>query len=81
MGDDVIQVCIHPVLRAPLEQWLADRGLHLFRMPDFPDDLPTYGIGIGTRVRPGTTAPVALDQPFDDCTAPASTTEEGNPHA
>lgn len=61
--DDVIQVCIHPGFRKPLEQWLTARGLHLFRMPDFPDDLPTYGIGIGARPRPETPTPPALDQP------------------
>ena len=41
--DEVIQVCIHPALRPHLERWLASRGLRLFRMPPFEDDLPTYG--------------------------------------
>lgn len=42
---EMIQVVIHPALRPHLERWLTARNLVLFRMPDFPDDLPTYGVG------------------------------------
>lgn len=43
---DCIQVVFaFPEHIAELEGWLASRGCRLFRMPDEPDDLPTYGIG------------------------------------
>lgn len=39
---DVRQVVVHPAVWPHLEAWLAGRGLLLVRMPDQPDDLPTY---------------------------------------
>jgi hypothetical protein len=44
-GDEVIQVVVPPALQAPLREWLASRGLYLFRIP-VEDDLPTFGIGL-----------------------------------
>jgi hypothetical protein len=44
-GPDIIQVCLHPVLRSRFEAWLDVLGLEMWRMPDFSDDdLPTYGV-------------------------------------
>jgi hypothetical protein len=43
-AEEPIQVWLHPVLREPFEAWLAERGLHLARIPSRPDDLPTYAV-------------------------------------
>jgi hypothetical protein len=40
-----IQVVMTPGIQEPFREWLASRGLYLFRLP-VEDDLPTYGIGI-----------------------------------
>ena len=42
-----IQVVFLPSMVPALEAWLANRDLHLFRIPIESDDLPTYGVGIG----------------------------------
>ena len=39
----VIQVVVPPPIQAPLREWLASRGLHLYPIP-VEDDLPTYGV-------------------------------------
>ena len=50
MDDDygVIQVVVPPAVQVALREWLASRGLNLYKIP-VEDDLPTYGIGM-TRV-------------------------------
>jgi len=49
MDDDYgeIQVVWPPGMQAQLREWLASRGLYLFRIPHLEDDLPIYGIGVG----------------------------------
>lgn len=44
-GDEVIQVVIIGALQGPFSEWLASRGLYLFRIP-VEDDLPTFGIDV-----------------------------------
>ncbi len=41
----LIQVVVPPVVQEPLREWLASRGLTLFRIP-VEDELPVYGIGL-----------------------------------
>jgi hypothetical protein len=46
-GDEVIQVVFTKAMQAPLREWLASRGLYLFRIPvEDEDGLPTFGIGL-----------------------------------
>jgi hypothetical protein len=43
-----IQVVLTDGIQEPFRQWLAGRGLYLFRIPGLDDDLPTYGVGVDT---------------------------------
>jgi hypothetical protein len=47
LAGEEIQVVMTPAIQGPFREWLRSRGLHLFQIP-VEDDLPTYGIGIGT---------------------------------
>ena len=41
----MIQVVVPPAVQAALREWLASKGLILFRIPG-EGDLPTYGVAV-----------------------------------